>query len=990
LRLPPDNLPTAGFTQIHGGSHAPVRPWAPKEGATRFHAVSRDPVVPRNRFRAPAGFPDGTPPLLSDAMSVIETLAFGPFVLTGAPLGLRVGSQSIPLGAPAIALLAAIAAAPAGVTPAQLSANDLDGGVDRLCELVGDINIALGAHSSGWYVAWYPDDAEPRFALVDARRARSPQAALPARRLDVVGREEAIARVVAQLKAHRFVTILAAGGMGKTTVAMAAVHEAVADYPDGVFVVDLAPAIDRGLLAQRVASAVGCITGDTEAHVVLQQWAHGRRALVVLDSCEHVIDAAAEVAEALGGAGSAVAVLATSREPLRARGEWLYRLAPMRLPQPGDAVSAAQALQFPALRLFMERAMAVDPGFALADADVPLLVSLCTRLDGIALAIEIVAARVDSLGIAALANQLESLWLHLPVRHRSAPARHSTVAALLDWSYRLLSPIEQMVLRRLSVFRNGFSTALAVEVVADDGMVSADEVRETLLDLVTKSLVAPGRGGDPDRRRLLDTTRAYAGRKLDEAGERNAVSLRHARWLAGALVEADEAWNRMARPQWMARYSPLIDDIRAAIDWAFTPGGDVALGVDLTISGFAIGRQMLLIDEFTDRAKLAIDAIEAHGDDLAARHGQADSDARRKRLTFLIACLGMGGNFSLAPTLEAAASSLTGADQLLQRFAGFNGMWAMAVFRGDFKDGGVWADRMEQLAATIGDPVAHLVAGRIQAQTMHFGGRHAVAAEKARCVLADAWRTIPLSYNPSPVELRVSMRLTLARALWMQGRPDSAAAMANEAMEQALGDSPLAQCQVIVMAALVIAMWSDLPESARALANQLVDLEKLLGFSHWLRWSRSLRAMVALREDGHVPAMADASWFDEPEPVLADHLATLDERWLTPRCIHRVESGMVGWCAPEALRLQGERALREGSAADLLRGEDFLRRSLALAREQGAASWELRAATSLARHWRKHDRTSEARAVLEPVFARFTEGFATGDWLAARGLVEAP
>lgn len=926
-------------------------------------------------------------------MSETETLTFGPFLLTGAPPGLRIGSRVVALDAPAITLLAAIAAAPAGLSVAQLAASGLaeaGGDVEDLCARVGDINKALGLHSEAWYVAWFPDDAEPRFALVDASRANAPYAALPARRLDILGREEAILRVVAQLKAHRFVTILAGGGMGKTTVAVAALHAAAADYPDGVYVVDLAPVVDPSLLAQRVASTVGCLTDYTSAHAVLQQWAHERRALVVLDSCEHVIDAAAQLAEALGGADSNVAVLATSREPLRARGEWLYRLAPMRLPQPGEVVSVGQAMAFPALRLFVERARVAAPGFALTDADVPQLVALCTRLDGIALAIEIVAARVDSLDIAGLSEQLEGLLLHLPVRRRNAPARHSTLAALLEWSYRLLSPVEQTVLRRLSVFRSGFSTAMAEQVVADVG-IGAEDVQETLLDLVAKSLVAPGRGDNPDLRRLLDTTRAYAGQKLDEASERKAVSLRHARWLAGVLAEADSAWNRMTRQHWMSRYSPLIDDIRAALDWAFTPDGDIALGIELTIASFAIGRQMLLVDEFTDRVKLAIDAIVEHGDRQGSALNaldEADVDARRKRLTFLIACLGTGDGVSLVPALEIAATSLTDADQMLQRFSGFNGMWAMAVFRGDFKEGAAWADKMEQLADAIGDPVARLVSGRIQAQNLHFAGRHSPAAEKARGVLGEAWRTIPLSYNPSPVELRVSMRVMLARALWMQGRPDSAAAMAEEAIEQALTDSPLAQCQGIAMGALVIAMWSGLAEPARSLASRLVDLEKLLGFSHWLRWSRGLRAMVALREGGEVPATADASYFEESEPVLADHLATLDDRWLTPRCIQRVESGMVGWCAAEALRLQGERALRESSADAAARGEALLRRSLALAREQEAASWELRTATSLARHWQAQGRTPEARAILEPVFARFTEGFGTADWRAAGALVE--
>ncbi|MCE4556571.1 ATP-binding protein [Roseateles cellulosilyticus] len=927
---------------------------------------------------------------IAQVMRETETLAFGPFLLTAEPLGLHVGARAVALDAPAVALLAAIAVTPAGASVAQLEASGVSepgGDVEHLCVQVGDINNALSMYSDAWYVAWYPDDAEPRFALVDASRASAPRTALPAKRFDILGREEAIARVVEQLKARRFVTILAAGGMGKTTVALATAHVAAADYPDGVYVVDLAPVVDPTLLAQRVASTVGCLTDYTSASTVLQQWANERQALVVLDSCEHVIDAAAELAEALGGAGSRVAVLATSREPLRARGEWLYRLAPLALPQPGEARSIPEAMAFSALCLFVERARAVAPHFMLADTDVPQLVSLCSRLDGIALAIEIVAARVGSMGLAGLSQQLESLLLDLPVRHRHVPARHSTLAALLDWSYQLLSPVEQTVLRRLSVFRSGFSTAMAARVVGDDWL-SADEVHDAVLDLVAKSLIAPGRGNDPDLRRLLDTTRAYAGQKLDESSERKAVSLRHAHWLAGVLAEADSAWNRMTRQHWTSRYASLIDDIRAALDWAFSPDGDVALGVELTIAGFAIGRQMLLVDEFTERVQRAIDAIAV---DVAHTGGSLDAtiaEGLRRRLTFLIACLGMGRRVSIVPALETAATSLTGADQALQRFSGVNGMWAMAVIRGDFKDSAVWADKLEQLAEGVDDPIARLVASRIQAQTLHFTGRHTQAACMARGVLDEAWRTIPLSYNPSPVELRVSMRVVLARTLWMQGRPDSAAAMAEEAIEHARTDSPLAQCQVIVMGSLVIALWSGLIEPARLLASQLVDLEKLLGFSHWLRWSRGLRSMVSLRDGGEVPPSADANWFEEPEPVLADHLATLDDRWLTPRCIQRVESGLVGWCAAEALRLQGERALRQRSADGRARGEVLLRRSLVLAREHEAASWELRTATSLARHLHRHDRRSEARAILEPVFARFAEGFETADWRAAQALIE--
>lgn len=924
-----------------------------------------------------------------------EKLYVGPFVLAGMPCTLRFGEQLVDLPETALEVLAAIARGTDGATAAHLwplisSEPAVD--EERLCDLVGDINSEIGRFTPAWYIAWYPEEAAPRFALVDATRRTRPMAALPARRTDIIGRDDAIARILAQLKAHRFVTILAAGGMGKTTVALAAAHLAAEAFPDGVHVVDLAPIVDAELVAPRVAAAVGCVTGGVDVLTVLRHWACDRRALVVLDSCEHVIEAASCVAEALVGAGASIAVLATSREPLRAAGEWLHRLAPMRLPQPGETVSASQVAEFSAMRLFVERASAADSVFALRNEDVPLLVSLCTRLDGIPLAIEIVAARVDSLGLAGLASQLESLLLRLPGQRRTAPARHNTLTALFDWSFRLLSPAEQQVLRRLSVFRNGFTVEAAIEVVADEAL-GAGEVQEGLLDLIAKSLVAPARGDDADRRRLLDTTRVYAGAKLDEAGERDAAHRRHAKWLASALAEAESAWNRMTRPQWVARYAPLIDDVRAALDWAFSPRGDIALGVDLTISGFALGRQMLLVDEFTRRAERAIDALSAHGDAPTSADMGFAANSPRMRLNFLIACLGTGGGarlLALAPELERAGATLD-ADpaETIYRFTAINSMWALSVALGDLGKGAIWSERLVALAQTGQDPVAHLVAGRIQAQTLHFNGRHAQAAEWAQRVIGEAWRTIPLIYNPSPVELRVSMRVVLARTLWMQGFPERAAVMAREAMENARTDSPLAECQAIVLGSIEVALWSGLDDVAHELAAQLKGIETLLGFSHWLRWGQRLRDVLALRSGDDTVDTGSEGFFDEPEPLLADHLATMDDRWLTPRCIQRAATGMVGWCAPEALRRQGERALQERTVESQVRGEDFLQRSLALAREQGATAWELRTATSLARHWQARGRAAEARAVLEPVFTRFTEGFGTADLRGARHLLEA-
>lgn len=925
-------------------------------------------------------------------MSESSKLSIGPFELAGVPRSLWFGDSPVELDARPLELLVAIARHPDGIAAAQLwplvtSGSPFD--EDVLCELVGHINQALGRWSPACYVAWYPDAAVPRFALVDATRRASLAGTLPAPRSDVFGRDEAIARIVGQLRARRFLTVLAAGGMGKTTVALAAAHAASADFPDGVHFVDLAPFVDARLVAQGVATAVGCVAAGVDPLEALRRWAGERRALVVLDSCEHVIDAASLVAETLVGGAPHIAVLATSREPLRAAGEWLHRLAPMRLPQAGEAVSAANALEFPALRLFIERAVAADPGFTLRDEDVPLLVSLCGRLDGIALAIEIVAARVDTLGLAMLASQLEERLLGLPTRRRTAPVRHATLNALLDWSFQLLSAAEQQVLRRLSVFRNGFTMDAAVAVVADAALDAA-AVQEAILDLMAKSLVTPSRSGDVERLRLLDTTRAYAGARLEDAGERDPVRRCHAAWIAATLADSEGSWIHLGRQAWVDRHAPLIDDVRAALDWAFEPGGDVMQGARMTLSGFALGRQMLLIDEFTRRADHAVERLGATGSEPSSPARAGDAGALQMRLNFVVGCVGTAYDArvsDLAGRLESLVTAMPEAAGALDRFAAFNSMWALCVRRGDFREGGDWATRLDQLADAADDPVARMVADRIQAQTLHFLGRHADAAGRAQRVIGEAWRPIPLAYNPSPVELRVSMRVVLARALWMQGHPDRAAAMAAEAMEQARTDSPLAQCQAIVMGSIVVALWSGLDESAGALSAQLRGIENLQGFDYWLHWGTRFREVLALRTGPHAPGAPEAGFSEEDDLVLADHLATMDERWLSPTCIHRVEAGRVGWCAPEALRLQGERALRRPAADGVARGEALLCRSLALAREQGALSWELRTATSLARHWRSVDRAAEARALLEPVHGRFAEGFQTADWRAASALL---
>jgi len=276
-----------------------------------------------------------------------------------------------------------------------------------------------------------------------------------------------------------------------------------------------------------VASTVGLTIHSENVLAGLAAYLRDKEMLIVLDSCEHIIDAAAALAEQIIGGATGVHILATSREPLRAKAERVHRLPPLASPPSAPGLTAAEALAFPAVQLFVERASESLENFELSDADASVVAEICRRLEGIALAIELAATRVDSLGVHELSALVgDRFWL-LRQGRRTALSRHRTLAAALDWSYEFLPETERTILRRLSVFAGAFSLDSATAVIAGLGILGP-EIVESLANLVAKSLVSADVGGAVAQYRLLDTTRAYALQKLSESGELEALERRHA------------------------------------------------------------------------------------------------------------------------------------------------------------------------------------------------------------------------------------------------------------------------------------------------------------------------------------------------------------------------------------------------------------------------------------------------------------------------------
>jgi predicted ATPase/DNA-binding winged helix-turn-helix (wHTH) protein len=840
---------------------------------------------------------------------------------------------------------------------------------------------------------------EPVGAVPAQPASTLPPTNIPESVSELIGREEELSEILNLVAAHRLVTLTGAGGIGKTTVALALARELRPHFADGVWLAEFSGLADPTVMPATVAAAVGLEIGGGEASPrrVAQALA-GRRLLLVLDTCEHVIDTAAAIAEAVLGAGLGPHVIATSREQLRARDEWVYPVQPLAVPA-ADTAGDDDPLGYGAVRLFTERALAADPHFAPESHVMATIGSICRQLDGIPLAIELAAARASALGIEALAAHLDDRFRLLTGGRRMAPPRHQALRATFDWSYELLVEPERVILRRLAVFAGPFSLEAAAAVAAGQELVAADVI-EWLLGLVAKSLVVAEGEGAVARYRLLDTTRAYTLEKLEESGERERLSHHHAEYYRHLFERAEVEWETRPTVEWLDDYARSIDNLRAALDWAFSRGGDVPLGIALTAAAVPLWMQLSLFDECRSRIERT----------LAALADRADRDARREMKLHTALAVSLRYTRDAVPEIGAAltralelAESLDDAEYQLNSLLE---LWSFHIRNGRYPAALALGQRFCALAASRSDPGDQLRGEHLIGVSQHYLGNHESARQHLERVLANAvilgrWHVIRFGVNP-----KVAARAFLARILWLQGFPDQAMRTAEGSVEDArAANHAISLCFALARAACPIALLvGDLAAAERDI-GMLLDYSARYALANWRAFGRSHQGVLditrgdvvgglrllraSLDEVGEVRfVILRFITFQMAEALgragqIADGFAEVE------KAIARSDRGEELWAAAELLRVKGEILLLQAADEAATVAEDHFRQALDWAHRQGALSWELRAAASLARLWRDQGRPAEAMALLEPVYDRFTEGFGTADLKAAKALLEA-
>jgi len=965
--------------------------------------------------------------------SVHRDLKFGPFELSSRERVLRRDGVMLPLGGRALDILIYLAERPGEV----ISKQELTGHVwsdvtveeGSLRVHVAAIRKALGDGQFGnRYIAnikgrgySFVGTVVPLAGSTESRKDGSrQQGRLPVRPIMMIGRETVISEVSDKLRNERFVTLLGPGGIGKTTIALAVGHAVAEEFDGKVHFVDLESLTDPRHVAGAVATSLGVALKSKDPGLELVDLVRSRKLLIILDSCEHVIEAVALLAEQLCQQTEEIHVLTTSRELLKVEGEHCYRVLPLDFPPDSSEQTANAVLRYPAVQLFVRRVAARAGSVVLTDEEAPFVAEMCRRLDGIPLAIELAAGQVAALGIKNTVARLVSRLELLRLSHRTTVPRHRTLKATLDWSYNLLSDGEMIVLRRIAPFA-GIFTLEGARYVAGELGAGAGGIFDTIAGLVEKSLIATRIDETQAQYRLLDTTRAYALEKLEEHAEVDVVFRRHAEYVAGylesqqaaqpALLEAERvaaypgpSGNIHPAPEWSfgppgnrqiamglpaaSTHSSQLGSVRAALEWSFGPNGDDEIATRLASASTQLFLELSLLIECRVWAERAIARLgdqhknsrremEIHASlSLALMHSEGSSERVREAFSRALDIAAIQGDFAYELRL-------------------LSGLFMYYRWNIDIKAALDIASRSQEVALKTKDHDDMALAESMLAAAHHLAGNHPVAQEHFESGLRHSAFGVGFRAGRHLFHHSSLLLVGMARCLLYRGFLDQSLDYAKRAIEEGeKSNHPATLCRSL---SLVLTVYLALADSRRS-EQYIVQLTELAAAyslkpyraiatglrGQWLLLQNDLREGIPLLkralEELHTQRheMLNMEFLCDLGAGLIAIGGHQEALTLTANAIESQHRGGKYLYMPALFTLKGL-ILASRSAEDHLEAEASLLSAIDWAKRQSATLFELKAATDLAELLLKQDRVAEAYTHLSAALDRMPAGIVSPD-----------
>jgi predicted ATPase/Tfp pilus assembly protein PilF len=731
-------------------------------------------------------------------------------------------------------------------------------------------------------------------ASATAVRYRLPVHSLPQQLTRFIGRQREIATIRALLKETRLVTLTGPAGIGKTRLALQTASDSLHEFVDGVHLVELGSLSDSELIPETVASALQL--REERGRSITQtitDYLKQRQLLLVLDNCEHLIDACAQLVDVLLRGAPNLSILATSRESLGIGGETLFRVPPLSLPDPDPAPAVAALARHEAVELFVDRAYSVKPGFALNDGNAAAVAELCIRLEGIPLAIELAASRVKVLTVQQIAERLGDRLNLLTGGSRTAPPRYQALATAIDWSYNLLTEAEKTLFRRLSVFSGGW-TLDAAESVCAGGGVDRRDVLELLAGLIDKSLVVSEEREGQERYRFMVTIQEYAAKRLEQAGEAAAVCRAHADFFLAYALQGESKLKSAEQKRWLDRLTVEYDNVRAVLSWAMKQSTGLGLHLAGGLTDFWYlhgfwneGRrwlsEMLALAPAADtshRAK-ALNAAalmaQFQGDGTAARSlaEQALALSRQSNeerqtaiaLNTLAMIAGDHGNFALARRFFEESLAIRRALDDSALIAGtLNNLGILACWQGEFELAQSLFDESLTMAEKAGDRHRTAIALLNRGEVANKVGELPLARSLIAQALALARDLEDRSMIPKALN-------ALGKLALLQGDDATAAALIEESLEafRQLGDKRWVAISVLSLG--VVAQHRgrvearSLFEESVLLLREMGDQPELVTSLNWLGRAMARRGDYTAARALHEEALSICQEVGTPDRV---------------------------------------------------------------------------------------------------------------------------